>query len=423
MRQLVTATTTRAARNAAAVPATTIATAPAASTSAGATIAVAGLGYVGTALATMLARHGSVVAVDIDAARVQAVNAHRSPVADGDATALMRTGVLDLRATLRAAETYREAGLVFVATPTNYDPDADAFDTSSVESVIAEVAAAHPGATVVIRSTVPIGFTRRMRAAHPELTILFSPEFLREGRALHDSLHPSRIIVSDPCPEAERVAGLLLEASETPDAPVLLMGSDEAEAAKLFSNTYLAMRVAFFNELDTFAAASGLATRSIVDAVGLDPRIGAHYNNPSFGYGGYCLPKDSRQLLAAYRQGGVPQDLMGAIVASNETRIEAIADDIAARGASTVGVHRLAMKAGSDNARASAILGVIERLLARGITVLVYEPGAAAPERVEVVDDLEAFKARAGLIVCNRWSAELADVADRVYTRDLFGRD
>lgn len=387
------------------------------------TVAVVGLGYVGTALSLLLSRSASVVAVDIDAERVAALNGRRSPIVDADVTAALRLGPRDLQATGDAVNAYLAADLVFVATPTDYDPDTDCFDTSSVDSVVAEVARWNPHAVVVIKSTVPVGYTRRLRARHPRLTILFSPEFLREGRALHDSLHPSRVIVSDPGPQAEAVARLLVASSDEPETPVLLMGSDEAEATKLFANTYLALRVAYFNELDTYAAKHGLDARRIVEGVGLDPRIGGHYNNPSFGYGGYCLPKDTRQLLANYRD--VPQNLIQAIVDSNETRKDFVALDIQLRGGQTIGIHRLAMKAGSDNARSSSIVGVIDRLVAAGCDVIVYEPGTAASRLagVEVVDDLAEFKARADVIVCNRWSAELADVADRVYTRDLFGRD
>lgn len=385
------------------------------------TVAVVGLGYVGTALSVLLSRRHPVVAVDIDAARVTEVNAHRSPVVDVEASAHMATGTLDLSATTDAAGAYRRAELVFVATPTDYDPETDAFDTSSVEAVVGDIARHNAAATVVIKSTIPVGFTRRLRSAHPGLTILFSPEFLREGRALADCLRPSRIIVSDPGPEAELVGRLLAEASETPDVPVLLMASDEAEAVKLFSNTYLALRVAYFNELDTYAAKRGLDARAIVEGVGLDPRIGDHYNNPSFGYGGYCLPKDTRQLLANYRD--VPQNLIAAIVESNGTRMDYVALDIQLRGAGVVGIHRLAMKAGSDNARSSAVLGVVRRLVDAGVSVLVYEPGLESMDGVEVTSDLADFKCRADLIVANRWSAELADVADRVYSRDLYGRD
>ncbi|WP_300081312.1 nucleotide sugar dehydrogenase [Propioniciclava sp.] len=386
-------------------------------------IAVVGLGYVGTALAVLLAGRHRVAATDIDPRRVAAVNDRRSPVADPDIDLALRAGATHLSATTDPAGAWGDADVVFVATPTDYDPGTDAFDTTSVDAVVAEVAQRNPCAVVVIKSTVPVGHTRRLRARHPGLRLLFSPEFLREGRALHDCLHPTRVIVSDPGPDAQRIAELLVAASAEPATPIRLMASDEAEATKLFANTYLALRVAYFNELDTYAAKHGLDARSIIDGVGLDPRIGDHYNNPSFGYGGYCLPKDTRQLLANYRE--VPQNLIAAIVESNETRMDFVALDIRLRGAATVGVHRLAMKAGSDNARGSSVLGVLARLRASGARLVVYEPEDAGLvlDGVEVVSDLAEFKARADLIVANRWSPDLADVADRVYTRDLFGRD
>lgn len=387
------------------------------------TIGVVGLGYVGTALSVALARRHSVVALDIDAHRVQEVNAHRSPITDAEASAAMATGTLDLSATTDADAAIRRSDVVFIATPTDYDPDTDAFDTSSVETVIGQIERTNPGAIVVIKSTVPVGFTARMRAAHPRLMILFSPEFLREGRAVHDCLHPSRVIVSDPCGEAELVANLLAGAAVDAEVPVLLMGSDEAEAVKLFSNTYLALRVAYFNELDTYAAKRGLDARAIVEGVGLDPRIGEHYNNPSFGYGGYCLPKDTRQLLANYSD--VPQNLIRAIVESNSTRKDFIAFDIIKRDPACVGVYRLTMKAGSDNFRSSSIQGIMKRIKAKGIPVIVYEPTLDAEEfyRSEVVKDLDEFKRRADVIIANRAAPELSDVADKVYTRDLFGSD
>lgn len=386
-------------------------------------ITVVGLGYVGTAVAVLLAQRHELTALDISAERVAEVNAGRSPVVDADVSDYLDRGGLSLRATVDARQALAGADFVVVATPTNYDPDADYFDTSSVEGVIARVGEVSPGSVVVIKSTIPVGFTRRMQQRHPELRILFAPEFLREGRALHDNLHPSRIIVADPGPEAEAFAGLLLEASVDADTPVLLTGSAEAEAIKLFANTYLALRVAYFNELDTFAATHGLNTRDIITGVGYDPRIGSFYNNPSFGYGGYCLPKDTKQLLANYQD--VPQTLIRAVVESNATRKDFIAGDIVARGPRVVGVHRLAMKAGSDNFRQSSILGVIERLRGNGVEIIVYEPllPAGAALNAELVDDLDVFKRRADLIVTNRRSPELADVADKTYTRDLFGAD
>lgn len=336
-------------------------------------IAVVGLGYVGGALALALAQHNEVVALDIDQARIAAVNAGRLPIVDADADAFLAERELRLSATADAEDAYADAAFVVIATPTDYDPDANYFDTSSVERVIADVARINPDAAVVVKSTVPVGFTQRMREEHPDLAILFSPEFLREGRGLADTLHPSRIIVAGPPQErAAEFAALLVEGSDAPDPAVLIVGSAEAEAIKLFSNTYLAMRIAFFNELDTYASQQGLDTRSIIDGVGLDPRIGSHYNNPSFGYGGYCLPKDTKQLLANYRE--VPQTLIRAIVDSNSLRKDFVADQILARGPEVVGVFRLAMKAGSDNFRSSSIQGVMQRIKDRGVTVVLFEP-------------------------------------------------
>ncbi len=386
-------------------------------------IAVFGLGYVGTAMAVLLAQRHDVTAVDISSERVSAVNAGRSPVVDADISDYLAQRSLSLRATMDASLALSGSDYVIVATPTNYDTEADYFDTSSVESVIAQVAQQAPGSAVVVKSTIPVGFTRRMQREYPSLRILFSPEFLREGRALQDNLHPSRIIVADAGPEAEVFAQLLKDSSEDSDTPVLITGSAEAEAIKLFANTYLAMRVAYFNELDSFAATHGLNTREIIEGVGHDPRIGSFYNNPSFGYGGYCLPKDTKQLLANYRD--VPQTLMRAIVDSNATRKDFIADDILARDPQVVGIYRLAMKAGSDNFRESSILGVMERLRAKGVEVILHEPLITRPEyyRAEVVNDLAEFKRRADVIVTNRHSRELDDVAIKTYTRDLFGSD
>lgn len=386
-------------------------------------ITVAGLGYVGLANAILLAQHNEVVGYDLDATRVADVNARRSPIVDPEIEDYLATRPLDLVATTDAGAALVGAEFVVVATPTDYDPDTDFFDTSSVEAVIAQVATRNPRATVVIKSTIPVGFTARMQAEHPGLRILFSPEFLREGSALRDNLNPTRIIVSDPGPDAERFAGLLVAGASREDVPVLLTGTSEAEAIKLFSNTYLAMRVAFFNELDTYAANHGLNTRQIVQGVGLDPRIGDHYNNPSFGYGGYCLPKDTKQLLANYAN--VPQTLIQAIVDSNQIRKNFIADDILARKPEVVGVYRLAMKAGSDNFRSSSIQGVMERIRAKGVPILLYEPLLQTDRFFgsEVVRDLDEFIARSGIIVCNRATPELAHVADKIYTRDLFGHD
>lgn len=386
-------------------------------------IAVVGLGYVGTAMAVLLGQLHEVTALDISPDRVAAINAGRSPVVDSELADYLANRRLSLRATLDPADALPDADFIVVATPTNYEPAANSFDTSSVEGVIAQVEALAPGSVVVIKSTIPVGFTRRMQEEHPSLRILFSPEFLREGRALYDNLHPSRIIVADACPEAEVFARLLQESSEHAETPVLLTGSAEAEAIKLFANTYLAMRVAYFNELDTFAAMHGLNTRDIITGVGHDPRIGLFYNNPSFGYGGYCLPKDTRQLLSNYRD--IPQTLMRAIVDSNATRKDFIAQDILAREPRVVGVFRLAMKAGSDNFRESSILGVMERLRGRGVELILYEPLLAAGETLdaELVDDLAEFKRRADVIVTNRRSPVLADVGHKIYTRDLFGSD
>lgn len=384
-------------------------------------IAVAGLGYVGLAVAVLLAQRHEVVALDIDEARVRQVNARRSPIVDANIEEYLATRPLNLRATTDPTEAFKGADFAVIATPTNYDPEQDFFDTSSVEGVIAQVAQLAPAAAVVVKSTVPVGFTKRVQRHHPGLTILFSPEFLREGQALHDNLHPSRIVVAGPAPHAARFAYLLREGSLDPEVPVLLTGEREAEAIKLFANTYLAMRVAYVNELDTFAANHGLDTRQILDGVGLDPRIGSHYNNPSFGYGGYCLPKDTRQLLANYRD--VPQTLIKAIVESNTTRKDFIASDILAREPRVVGVYRLAMKTGSDNFRESSIQGIMKRIKAKGVPVVLYEPELT--EEVfyhsPVYRDLAEFKAAADLIVANRHAPELDDVAHKVYTRDLFG--
>lgn len=386
-------------------------------------ITVIGLGYVGTAMAVLLAQRHDVKAVDISTKRVADVLAGRSPIVDPLITEFLTTRELSLWATTDAAAALPGADFVIIGTPTNYDSELDFFDTSSVEGVIAQVAEHSPTSTIVIKSTIPVGFTRRMQQEHPDLMILFSPEFLREGRALHDNLHPSRIVVADPGPEAETFARMLLEGSEEPDTPVLLTGSAEAEAIKLFANTYLAMRVAYVNELDTFALKHGLDTREIITGVGLDPRIGMSYNNPSFGYGGYCLPKDTKQLLANYRD--VPQNLIQAVVDSNTTRKDFIAQDILRRQPEVVGIHRLAMKAGSDNFRTSSIQGVMKRLKAKGVEVILYEPLLAEDSffHSEVVRDLDEFKRRSDVIVANRRTHDIADVADKVYTRDLFGSD
>lgn len=384
-------------------------------------VAVAGLGYVGLSNALVLAKRNRVVALDVDARRVALVNERRSPIAEADIVRYLAEEQLDLAATLDPHEAYGQAGFVVVATPTNYDPAANSFDTSAVESVIADVIRINPDATIVIKSTVPVGFTDRMRRETGRDNIVFSPEFLREGRALHDSLHPTRIVVGERSPRAEAFASLLSEAALANDVPVVFTGSREAEALKLFANSYLAMRVCFFNELDSYAMAFGLDAREIIDGICLDPRIGAYYNNPSFGYGGYCLPKDSRELLANY--GSVPQNIIGAIVDSNETRKDVIAEAIAAQRPAVVGIYRLTMKAGADNFRTSAIEGVVERLLARGLSILVYEPLAQGTryKGAPVTGDLERFKAEVDLIVANRPAEELSDVAEKLFTRDLYG--
>lgn len=386
-------------------------------------IVVVGTGYVGLSNAVLLAQHNHVTACDIVEEKVELINNRKSPIVDKELEEYLANEELDLTATTNAAEAYKDADYIIIATPTNYDEDKNYFDTSSVESVIKAVKESGTKGVMVVKSTIPVGFIADMKKKYDVDNIMFSPEFLREGRALYDNLYPSRIVVGEDSERARIFAGLLVQGAKKENIPVLYTDSTEAEAIKLFANTYLAMRVAYFNELDTYASAKGLNARQIIDGISLDPRIGAHYNNPSFGYGGYCLPKDTKQLKANYS--GIPNNLIGAIVDSNSTRMDYIASEILGRKPQTVGVYRLTMKTGSDNFRQSAIFGVIERLKKEDVDIVVYEPTVKTAEYMgmRIENNFEEFSKTSDVIVANRLDETLSGVKDKVYTRDIFSRD